>query len=251
LNSKAICIHLLLITLFSGCHISPKDDASIDERITQEDTLYISTSPALKYFVLRDEYNKIVEQRKEFFSDTVSDPDFTYYSNYDSFEETTFTSEIGQDTYYLWYTYFLKKRYAHDNYEAEREKLLELYNSINDIYAIIARGGTFFSHNKPRIQAYAEWDIYNHLVLKRAIPISESDFKSEKEAFIERNHRILESSESFKYWDSFTKEGRKATLQELQALFESLSKKIDTPYYLSCVLEFEQRYQHLILVGQT
>ena len=141
MNSKAICIHLLLITLFSGCHISPKDDASIDERITQEDTLYISTSPALKYFVLRDEYNKIVEQRKEFFSDTVSDPDFTYYSNYDSFEETTFTSEIGQDTYYLWYTYFLKKRYAHDNYEAEREKLLELYNSINDIYAIIAPKG--------------------------------------------------------------------------------------------------------------
>lgn len=35
-----------------------------------------------------------------------------------SFEEITFTSEIGQDTYYLWYTYFLKKRYAHDNYEA-------------------------------------------------------------------------------------------------------------------------------------
>ena len=122
------------------------------------------------------------------------------------------------------------------------------YNSINDIYAIIARGGSFFSHNKPRIQAYAEWDIYNHLVVKRAVPISEIDFELEKEAFIERNHKILESSNSFVYWDSFTEEGRKATLQELQALFESLSEKIDTPFYLSCVVEFEERYQHLISV---
>ena len=250
MNSKAICIHLFLLTSFSGCYISQKDDESIDERIAQEDTLYISTSPALEYYVLKEEYNKIIQQRKEFFSDTLYDPYFTYYSNYDNFEEITFTSETGQDTYYLWYTYFLKKRYAHDIYEAEREKLLELYNSINDIYAIIARGGTFFSHNKPRIQAYAEWDIYNYLVLKRSIPISERDFTREKEAFIERNRRILESSVSFKYWDSFTEEGRKATVQELQALFQSLSEKIDTPYYLSCVLEFEQRYQHLILVKQ-
>ena len=251
MNIKAICIHLLLLTLFSGCHSRPKDNERIDERITQEDTLYISTSPALEYYVLKEEYNKIAQQRKEFFSDSINDPDFTYYSYYDSFEDITFKSQIGQDTYYLLYTYFLKKRYNHDNYQDERERLIELYNSINDIYSIIARGGTFFTHNKPRIQAYAEWDIYNQLVVKRAIPISESDFKMEKEAFIERNRRILEFSDSFKYWKSLTEVGRKATLQELQALFESLSEKIDTPYHLSCVLKFEQRYQHLIVVGQT
>ena len=140
----------------------------------------------------------------------------------------------------------MKKRYAHDNYDAERERLIDLYNSINHIYSIIARGGTFFSHNKPRIPAYAEWDIYNHLVAKRAVPISEIDFESEKEAFIERNRKILESSNSFEYWNSFTEEERKATLQELQVLFESLSEKIGTPFYLSCVLGFEERYQHLI-----
>lgn len=246
MNVKAICIHLFLLTLFSGCHHSLKEDEIIHELISQEDTVYISTSPALEYYVLKEEYNKIVQQRKEFFSDTVYDPDFTYYSNYDSFEEITFTSEIGQDTYYLWYTYFLKKRYAHDNYEAERENLLELYNSINDIYAIIARGGTFFSHNKPRIPAYVEWDIYNHLVAKRAVPISDSDFELEKEAFIERNRKMFESSNSFEYWGSFTEEERKATLQELQVLFVSLSEKIDTPFYLSCVLGFEERYEHLL-----
>ena len=77
---------------------------------------------------------------------------------------------------------------------------------------------------------------------------SKIDFESEKEAFIERNRKILESSNSFEYWDSFTEEERKATLQELQVLFESLSEKIDTPFYLSCVLGFEERYQHLISV---
>jgi len=245
-NIKAICIHLFVLTIFSGCHYSPKEYEIINELISQEDTVYISTYPALKYYVLKEEYNKLVQQRKEFFSDSIYDPDFTYHSSYESFEDITYKSETGQDYYYLTYTYLLKKRYAHDNYQTERENLLELYNSINDIYAIIARGGTFFSHNKPRIPAYVEWDIYNHLVAKRAVPISDSDFKMEKEAFIERNRKMLESSNSFEYWGSFTEEERKATLQELQVLFESLSEKIGTPFYLSCVLGFEERYEHLL-----
>ena len=218
----------------------------MDKRIIQEDTVYISTTPGLEHYLLKEEYNTMVQQRKEFFSDSVYDPDFTYYSSYNSFEDITFISETGQDYYYLCYTYFLKKRYTHDNYKIERENLLELYNSINDIYAIIARGGTFFSHNKPRIPAYVEWDIYNHLVVKRAVPISEIDFELEKEAFIERNYKILESSNSFEHWGSFTEEERKATLQELELLFDSLSDKIDNPFYLSCVLGFEERYEHLL-----
>jgi len=249
---KGLYTYLMILMVLTGCHNPDNDkvgsEGNSENPHTTEDTVYISSSPTLEYYVLKEEYNKMVQQRKEFFSDSVYDPDFTYYSSYDSFEDITFKSETGQDYYYLCYTYFLKKRYTHDNYKTERENLLELYNSINDIYAIIARGGSFFSHNKPRIQAYAEWDIYNHLVVKRAVPISEIDFELEKEAFIERNHKILESSNSFVYWDSFTEEGRKATLQELQALFESLSEKIDTPFYLSCVVEFEERYQHLISV---
>ena len=218
----------------------------MDKRIIQEDTVYISTTPGLEHYLLKEEYNTMVQQRKEFFSDSIYDPDFTYHSSYDSFEDITFKSETGQDYYYLTYTYFLKKRYTHDNYQTERERLIELYNTLNDIYAIIARGGTFFSHNKPRIPAYVEWDIYNHLVVKRAVPISESDFELEKEAFIERNYKILESSNSFEHWGSFTEEGRKATLQELELLFDSLSDKIDNPFYLSCVLGLEERYEHLL-----
>ena len=242
----------MTLMVLTGCQYPDNDTVGpnvySNNHYTQEDTVYISTSPTLEYYVLKEEYNKMVHQRKEFFSDSIYDPDITYHSSYDSFEDITFKSETGQDYYYLCYTYFLKKRYTHDNYKTEREKLLELYNSINDIYAIIARGGTFFSHNKPRIQAHVEWDIYNHLVVKRAVLISEIDSELEKRAFIERNHKILESSNSFVYWDSFTEEGRKATLQELQALFESISEKIDRPFYLTCVLGFEERYQHLISV---
>ena len=246
MNIRAICIHLLPLIFFSGCQISSEEDETMDKRIIQEDTVYISTTPGLEHYLLKEEYNTMVQQRKEFFSDSIYDPDFTYHSSYDSFEDITFKSETGQDYYYLTYTYFLKKRYTHDNYQTERERLIELYNTLNDIYAIIARGGTFFSHNKPRIPAYVEWDIYNHLVVKRAVPISESDFELEKEAFIERNYKILESSNSFEHWGSFTEEGRKATLQELELLFDSLSDKIDNPFYLSCVLGLEERYEHLL-----
>jgi hypothetical protein len=249
---KGLYTYLMTLMVLTGCQNPDNDtvgpDVYSNNHYAKEDTVYISTSPTLEYYVLKEEYNKLVQQRKEFFSDSLNAPDFTYHSSYDSFEDITFKSETGQDYYYLCYTYFLKKRNNHENYHGERERLIDLYNSINHIYSIIARGGTFFSHNKPRIQAYAEWDIYNYLVAKRAVPISEIDFESEKEAFIERNRKILESSNSFEYWDSFTEEERKATLQELQVLFESLSEKIDTPFYLSCVLGFEERYQHLISV---
>jgi hypothetical protein len=67
-----------------------------------------------------------------------------------------------------------------------------------------------------------------------------------KQVFNEKNRRILESSDSFKFWGDFTEEGRKATLQELELLFDSLSDKIDNPFYLSCVLGFEERYEHLL-----
>ena len=246
MNIRAICIHLLPLIFFSRCQISSEEDETMDKRNIQEDTVYISTTPGLEHYLLKEEYNTMVQQRKEFFSDSVYDPDFTYYSSYNSFEDITFISETGQDYYYLCYTYFLKKRYTHDNYKIERENLLELYNSINDIYAIIARGGTFFSHNKPRIQAYAEWDIYQHFVLNRAVPILEIDFEMAKQVFNEKNRRILESSDSFKYWGDFSEEGKKATLQELELLFDSLSDKIDNPFYLSCVLGFEERYEHLL-----
>jgi len=249
---KGLYTYLMILMVLTGCQNPDNDTVGSDDYsknfYTQEDTVYISTSPTLEYYVLKEEYNKMVQQRKEFFSDSVNDPDFTYRSSYDSFEDIAFKSETGQDYYYLTYTYFLKKRNNHENYHGERERLIDLYNSINHIYSIIARGGTFFSHNKPRIQAYAEWDIYNHLVAKRAVPISEIDFELEKEAFIERNRKMLESSNSFEYWGSFTEEERKATLQELQALFESLSEKIDRPFYLSCVLGFEERYLHSISV---
>ena len=246
---KGLFTYLIILIALTGCQRPDNEvgsDGHSENPPATGDTVYISTSPTLEYYVLKEEYNQLVQQRKELFSDSIYDPDFTYHSSYESFEDITYKSETGQDYYYLTYTYLLKKRYAHDNYQTERENLLELYNSINDIYAIIARGGTFFSHNKPRIPAYVEWDIYNHLVAKRAVPISDSDFELEKEAFIERNRKMLESSNSFEYWGSFTEEERKATLQELQVLFESLSEKIGAPFYLSCVLGFEERYEHLL-----
>lgn len=64
---------------------------------TIKDTLIIATETGdtLKYG--KDEFNLIVDNHPEFFSEYPQEPDQSYYSNAD---KRDFESEVGQDTYY-------------------------------------------------------------------------------------------------------------------------------------------------------
>lgn len=204
-----------------------------ESRKTQLDTVYISKEPLVELYYLKEEYNEIVMERDEFFSDDFKDPDLTYVNYLKTNNDERFVSQFGADAYYQCYTYFLKKKYNSEVYKAKRNKLVELYHSINKAYSIMAKGGSSFAHNIPRIYAYVEWDIYNHFVLNTSDENNTSDFQAEKNVYIDNNNKILELNE-FK------------NNETLKLLFDSIHQKTENQFELKHVMQFQDRLNHLI-----
>lgn len=204
-----------------------------ESRKTDLDTVYISKEPLIELYYLKDEYNEIVMERDEFFSDDFKDPDLTYENYLKTNNDYKFISQFGADAYYQCYAYFLKKKYNSEAYKAERNKLVELYHSINIAYSIMAKGGSSFAHNIPRVYAYVEWDIYNHFVLNTTDENNTSDFQAEKNVYIDSNNKILELNE-FK------------NNETLKLLFDSIHQITENQFELKHVMQFQDRFDHLI-----
>lgn len=204
-----------------------------ESRKTHLDTVYISKGPLVELYYFKDEYNEIVMDRDEFFSDDFIDPDLTYDNYLKTNNGERFVSQFGADAYYQCYAYFLKKKYNSKAYNTERSKLVELYHSINKAYSIMAKGGSSFAHNIPRVYAYVEWDIYSHFDLNNPDENSTSNFLMEKDQYIDSNTKILELDE-FK------------NNEALKFLFDSIHQKIENQFELEHVMQFQDRFDHLI-----
>ena len=199
-----------------------------ESRKTNLDTVYISKEPLVELYYLKEEYNEIVMERDEFFYDIFKDPDLTYENYLKTNNDYKFISQFGADAYYQCYEYFLKKKYNSEAYKAERNKLVELYHSINKAYSIMAKGGSSFAHNIPRVYAYVEWDIYNHFVLNNTDENNTSDFQTEKNLYIDSNTKILKL-------DEFNNN------ETLKLLFDSIHQKIENPFELEHVIQFQDK----------
>ena len=204
-----------------------------ESRITQLDTVYISKDPLVKLYYLKDEYNEIVMERDEFFSNDFKGPDLTYENYLKANNDNKFVSQFGADAYYQCYAYFLKKKYNSKAYNIEWSKLVELYHSINRAYSIMAKGGSSFAHNIPRVYAYVEWDIYNHFVLNNTDENNTSDFQTEKNLYIDSNTKILELNE-FK------------NNETLKLIFDSIYQKIENQFELKHVMQFQKRFEYIV-----
>jgi hypothetical protein len=97
----------------------------------------------------------------------------------------------------------------------------------------MARGGSGFAHNIPRIYAYVEWDIYNHYVLNDLDENSATNFLAEKELYIVSNNKILKL-DKFRNNDT------------IKLLFDSIHQKIENQFELKYVMQFQDRFDHLI-----
>jgi hypothetical protein len=230
--------YIVLLLFVVGCLNKPNTENPEllnykEGRKTELDTVYITKDSLVKLYYLKSEYNEIVMQRDEFFSNIFVDPDMTYKNYLNTNNDNRFISEFGADAYYQCYAYFLNKKYNSEAYSNERSKLVELYQSINKAYAIMARGGSGFAHNIPRIYAYVEWDIYNHYVLNDLDENSATNFLAEKELFIVSNNKILKL-------DKFRNN------EAIKLLFDSIHKKIENEFYLKHVIQFQDKFNYLI-----
>lgn len=241
-----------------GCNQQPKTDISVttkqvgkteqnDTTISSQkidnskyyattDTLIIPTETVGTIKYGKDEFNQIVDNHQEFFTNYWQDPDKKYYCYGDSKE---FGSEVGQDDYYVLYAYFLKQKNSVDKYAVMRKKLIDIYTNINSLFQRFQYGGTHFGHQYPRILGYAEYSIY--LYSEQSDNIEKTyDIAKQKELYIKSLRQLIDDESKIDN-ETLGKEKIQRN-KELNKIVDDLSKLITDNFYLRMTQEFH--YKH-------
>lgn len=159
-----------------------------------------------------------------------------YKENYDKDIRCNWTSEVGQDNYYILYAYLLKHRNGLEKYKKMRDTLIQIYREINGINADLAEGGTYYAHQYRRIQGFAEYSIYRYKSnidwFTKKYPIS-----SQKSIFIKALKKYIEEEETNLYnTDKSSRIERKA---ESDAHVTKIDSLITNYFYLKMAQEFQ------------
>jgi hypothetical protein len=203
---------------------------------TKQDTLLIATEigDTLKYG--KAEFNDVVDNHPEFFTDFPREPDFEYYCNGDNAE---FGSEVGQDTYYALYAYFLKQKNGIDKYAQQRRKLIDIYSNINSLFGRFQYGGTYFGHQGMRILGYAEYSIY--LLPKKKEDIEKTyDITKQKELYVKALRQLIEDESKIDF--NTLGNDKIERNNELNKIVDELDKLITDAFYLRRAQEFQYRH---------
>jgi hypothetical protein len=155
-------------------------------------------------------------------------------------EHISFDSEEGRDQYYALYAYFLKAKDTGTQLEVRRNTLIKMYNGINDIFATLRYGGTYFGHQFSRIVGYAEYAIYGYS--RREDYFAQSyDISQQREFYLNLLKQIIVDEENL----GIDALDRKKKAERRKALFEKinwLGKLITDNFYLRRAEEFQYSY---------
>lgn len=146
----------------------PKSKLERAKYHTDKDSVLISSTSRDTLRFSKEEFNDIVDNFPELTSMNPLPPDSAYNAKIwvdvvDSAgakQHISFSSEVGRDSYYILYAYFLKQKNGITKYAVRRKKLLEMYRTLNSIFGNLNYGGTYFGHQYARIEGYAEFSVY-------------------------------------------------------------------------------------------
>ena len=203
----------------------------------------------------KNELNKIEKLFPLFNSKFISNPNEAYsasgiekdYINQDGKKEHyTFGSEVGQDNFCLVYAYYLKQQNGEEKFRIERKNLINLYKAINELYAELSYGGTFYDHQYYRLIAFAEYSI-NLLKNNKTYYEKEYDFHKQKKLYIKSLIQFVEDVESTNVYNKMDLVDNKPKVIErtkrLKGKIDILEKLITNYFYLNQVQNFENNYK--------
>jgi hypothetical protein len=192
--------YFFLILLFAGCQGSANTIPEKDTPIAKKDTVtitktvtsytnrkplrpgrakyYTTTDPVIVYidnydtsYYSKKEFNEIVDLFPSLYNDIPANPDLSFAAS-GSWADTvdakgelkhiSFSSEAGQDAYYVLYAYFLKRKNEGSELVKRRKVLFNILEEINQVFRIVEGGGTFFGHQSMRIIGYTEYGVYQY-----------------------------------------------------------------------------------------
>jgi hypothetical protein len=198
---------------------------------TTLDRVVISTQNRDTLVFTKKEFNQIIDSFPSLYDEGyISDPDINYSSVN---RKNMFVSEVGQDTYYILYAFFLRQN-LDVKYAPRRKTLTQIYDSINSIFSRLQGGGTFFGHQYRRIIAYAEYSVYWYSkrpdFFDKWYAISE-----QKELYLRSLHQLVK--------DELSKNPARVHIeQQLHNTINDLGKLITDGFYLKRAQAFQYAY---------
>jgi len=216
---------LLLCCLF-GCQNSKKN--------TEQQTNHLKDSVLIHSHSIRDtfkfskaEFKSILENHPEINLHPPLHPEIAYQNN-----DKGFNSETGQDVYFTIYAHNLEKH--NHNKEQFRTKLIEAFHKVNNIHGLYKRGGSFFGHQKARIAAYAEFDVYSYRNRKPTL----KDLKKNKTNYIDSLKVCFEKG--IVKMVNTPEKAKTLLLEDIYLEISQLEKLIDNDIMLKAIRDFEQ-----------
>lgn len=116
--------------------------------------LHFQTNDSLVYS--QDYFDNILRIHPEFVFEETLNPTLSYQLQHD----IEFNSEAGKDNYCMLYSYFLMNVNGQQRYAAQRKILFRLFSKVNELFAFIEQGGTYFGHQQKRLLAEVEYAIF-------------------------------------------------------------------------------------------
>jgi hypothetical protein len=202
--------------------------------IKGQDTIFISTENGDTLKFTKKDFNRIIDTHTEFFSEFPAEPDLLYYCHAEDGDE--FGSEVGQDSYYILYAYFLKQKNGIEKYAQQRKKLIEIYLNINSLFGHLNYGGTYFGHQYYRIAGYAEYSIY---LLSENIIEKTYSIDKQKKFYIESLRQLIKDESEFDY--ETLGDAKIERNKELNSIVDKIDELITDNFYLRRAQEFHYR----------
>ena len=203
---------------------------------TEQKAYHLKDSISIHSHSIRDtfkfskaEFKSILENHPEINLHPPLHPEIAYQNN-----DKGFNSETGQDVYFTIYAYNLEKH--NHNREQFRTKLIEAFHKVNSIHGLYKRGGSFFGHQKARITAYAEFDVYSYRKRKPTL----EDLKKNKTKYIDSLKVCFEKG--IVKMVNTPEKSKTLLLKEINLEISQLEKLIDNDIILKAVRDFEQRH---------
>ena len=202
---------------------------------TQLDTVHIVSGMGDTLSLSKATYNTIIDKHPEFFNEYPDHPDFAFQcANQDEFN-----SEVGQDIYYVLYAHFLKQNNGEATFSAERRKLINIYQNINSLFAMIEYGGTAFGHRYERIPAYAEYAIYIRSQHDEQA-MKPYDISTQKALYLQSLRQLIEDESKIDF--NVSGQEKSDRIKAQHAMVDQLDMLLTDNFYLKRAQEFQYRY---------
>ncbi|MFY7652701.1 MAG: hypothetical protein ACOVQE_08345 [Chitinophagaceae bacterium] len=252
--TNLVSILKVLLFVFPVSTLKPTSSNNINQQTetnqkpTKDSVYVVGKSSGYTTGYTQKEYKEIRKYFTSLFAADVKDPGDCYDSYFKLNEaETNKIASVnfgGDDNYYVLYAHFLKQQQTSYNIKLYRSHLLGALSALNNLYASMARGGSFFSHLQIQTDAMVEFALNKRFKNLAYPPTNQTaDFLKEKQAYKALLEQKMQEKKSDKdFWMGFSKKQKNDILLQWNKYLQTIDKQLVSQEVLNEVKAFHTKF---------